>query len=283
MRPLGTLLAAAALLTVGCGARGGDPAHQALAETAARLGEIRSGTVQVRMIVGALRGTQSDHGFEITGPFALPPGARPPNSAPDPALPVGRLDYTQIAGQQRATVTLVSTGAQAFVEVDGTAYKLPPERVEQLRAAAGRPGGPTGFEQLQVGRWLRAPRLTPGPEGTDRIEAGLNVVPALNDLFALARALGVDDQMGLPPLEGREAERVQRAVRAARLEVLTGAEDRLLRRLAIDVELASGTELPPGLDGARMDFDLAVADVNAPVAVQAPPDPRPFPELRDAG
>jgi hypothetical protein len=167
-------------------------------------------------------------GFLLDGPFALPErGGR---------LPSADVDYTRVAGRKRATVGIVSTPRAAFVRVDGQAYELPPERERELRSAAGSPEGSSGLERLRIDTWIRDPDLSPGPPvdgaDTDRVTSSVDVVRAANALLAAAGETGPEDS---PAIAGQDARRLEGAVRSAKLELLTGAEDRLLRRMVLDL------------------------------------------------
>src|SRR2546423_8969902 len=131
MRLAAVLLAVAALAT-GCGQ---NHAHQVLSDTAKNLGKIHSGDLTLRLVVSPRQGTKGRIGFELSGPFALRPGA----------LPVARVAYTQIAGAHEATATFISTGAKTYAEVNGKVYELPASATETVRRAAGGIGGASGF------------------------------------------------------------------------------------------------------------------------------------------
>lgn len=130
---------------------------------------------------------------------------------------------------------------------------------------------------------MRDPRSSDGDDiggdSTDKIESELDVVAAVNDLLTLAGRVGAGGQ----PLGGEEGQQLRNSVKNARLEVHTGTEDRLLRRLRITADL--DPELPEALEelaraaGATVEFELQVANPNDPVEVEAPADARPFAEL----
>src|SRR5256714_7932335 len=129
---LGSVLLAAAALAAGCGQ---SHAHQVLADTAKNLGKIHSGDLTLRLVVSPRQGTKGRIGFELSGPFALRPGA----------LPVAKVAYTQIAGAHEATATFISTGTKTYAEVNGKVYELPSSATETVRRAAGGIGGASGF------------------------------------------------------------------------------------------------------------------------------------------
>jgi hypothetical protein len=274
VRRRAALLAACALLA-GC-AGGGDDPQEVLSETAANLNDIRSGTLHVdfRLEPRGPRGSEP-FGFSLDGPFAL--GGSGP-------LPVAEIDYTQTVGDASETVTLISTGREAFVRTGGRTYELPPEQTAQLRGAAGQLRAGAGLGEFAIDEWIEDAELHDGGEvggaETDRVTAELDVVAAVRDLVGLVRQLGRD----APQLSEQDAERLADSVRSSRFEVYTGEEDRLLRRLELEVDL--GLDVPRelrgalgSLVGAKVVFELGVDDPNSPVSVETPRGALPWSEL----
>jgi hypothetical protein len=274
VRRSAALLAVCALLA-GC-AGGGEDADEVLSETAANLDEIRSGTLHVDFRLEPRGPTGAEaFGFSLDGPFAL--GGSGP-------LPVAEIDYTQMVGDESATVTVISTGQATFIRTGGRTYEMPPEQAAQLQGAAGQIRAGAGLGEFAIDEWIRDPELDDGGDvggaDTDRIEAELDVVAAVRDLMGLARQLGQDrSQLG-----DRDAEQLADSVRSSRLEVYTGKEDRLLRRLELEVDF--GLDVPRelrsalgSLVGARVVFELGVDDPNSPVSVETPQDALPSSEL----
>jgi hypothetical protein len=269
IRPATTLLAALlALALTGCGDSGPSSVLQ---ETSDNLSDIRSGDLALRVLV---EGGGKQAGFELKGRFAL---------ADEGELPVADLDYTQIAGDQEETVTLISTGAKAFVAIGGEVYELPERQTASLRSAGGQVSGDSGLGSLDIGGWLLEPRFSDGGKvggtETDRIQANLDVVRAANDILALVAGL---DGSEATRLEGRSAEQLRAATKSATIDVFTGKEDRLLRRLVIDAKL--GAHVPAALQEqlgelgkARLTFELGIADPNGDVKVQEPKGAKPLP------
>src|SRR2546423_10621033 len=105
------LVAALVPALAGCG--GGGDATPILSRTAANLGKIHSGRLDLKFLVTPKDG-KGRVGFELHGPFELRRG-----------LPVADVDYTQIAGDRSPSATLISTGDRAYVDVGGRAYELP--------------------------------------------------------------------------------------------------------------------------------------------------------------
>jgi hypothetical protein len=274
MRRLAILLVAGLTLAACGGSDGG--AEDVLAETADNLEKIESGNLSMRLVVTPKGKDAETVGFELRGPFSLEgPGE----------LPVARIAYTQIRGSERGTVTVVSTGRKAYVEVGGQAYELPPEQAGQLRQAGKALEQGKGLGELGIDDWIEDPELSDGGtvDGTetDRVDAGLDIAAAARDLVELGRGLG---RKSLNRLSDTDGQTIQRATRSAKLRLFTGKEDRLLRRLDIDVDL--GFDVPSDLRaalgslvGARIDFELGVDDANRSVTVNEPKDVLPYSEL----
>ena len=242
-------LAAVAAVAALCGlaptACGGEAPGEVVARTQDNLARIRSGDLDARLVIAAEGPKRTGAtGFELRGPFEL---AR---SAGD--LPKARIAYTQIAGSRRATVTLVSTGERAYIEVRGKAYELTSDQERQLREAGGPLGGgsgsgapgataaPTG--SLDLAAWLREPDLSAGERiggaETDRVTGEVDVASVVTDVLGAAERLGVSGEaVGGGALRGAGDERLDRAVSASSIELLTGREDRLLRRLQLGIKL----------------------------------------------
>jgi hypothetical protein len=263
-----------AILAVAAGCGGGGHANHVLSQTADDLGKIRSGDLTLRLVVSPREGTKGRIGFELRGPFALRPGA----------LPIAKIAYTQIAGAREATATFISTGTKAYAEVNGKAYELPPESTDVIRQAAGGIGGSNGLGQFEIGSWFDDPKVSEGDNlgdgSTDHVVADLDVVAAANGLLGLVRDLGRD----APTIEGDAADQLKDAVESSNIEVWSGKDDHLLRRLLLEADL--GLDVPESLRralgdvvGAKVEFELAIAKPNQPVSVPPPTNPLPSSEL----
>jgi hypothetical protein len=268
-------LALAAVALAACGGDGGS-AEDVLAETADNLEEIQSGRLTMRLVVTPKGEDAETTGFELRGPFSL---AGPGD------LPIARIEYTQMRGSARGAVTVVSTGRNAYIEVDGQAYELPPEQSDELRAAGEDLEEGKGLGELGLDDWIEDPKLSDGGVvagvETDRIDADLDVASAAHDLVEVARGLA---QGSLEDLSDADEQTIERATRSAKLQLFTGEEDRLLRRLDIAVDL--GFKVPSelrnalgNLIGARIDFQLRIEEPNRPVTVDEPEGALPYSEL----
>ncbi len=78
---------------------------------------------------------------------------------------------------------------------------------------------------------------------------------------------------GQTGLTEAEVKRLARTVSASSIEILTGKDDRLLRRLRLSVALDVPPELRPktgGTTALEVKVDMALRKVNRPVRVNAP-------------
>jgi hypothetical protein len=117
-----------------------------------------------------------------------------------------------------------------------------------------------------------------------RVTGAVDVVKALNDIVAVAADVGPAPDEELRPVDPAGADRVKRAVRSSTLEVITGQDDHLLRRLRLDVTFAAGDleglqqALGP-LAGSSLHFEVDLTGLNRKVEVDVPPSVRPLADL----
>jgi hypothetical protein len=261
MRALGSLVAVFVLALAACG--GGDDATDILAETSANLAQIRSGDLSMELLFATRDGERA--GFTLEGPFALR----------QRGLPEAQLDYTQVAGDQTATQTFITKGDQAYVRIAGTTYELPPETAASLSSTLGTSGG---LESVELSSWLENPSVEGseeiGGDETDHIRADLNVSATVSTLIAIASQLGGTEPLGT--FSGTSAEQVEGAVESAEIDVWTGKDDRLLRRIQIAIDFAPAAEKVKDLLGTSLDFTLEISNPNEPVTVEQPTDAQPY-------
>lgn len=271
MRRLRNGLLLGAVVVV-CAACGGGGAEDVLGDTAGNLGKIRSGVLDMTLLVEPRDG--DPFGFELRGPFSLA----------DDGLPLLDVQYTQIANGERATVNLVAADDKAYAVVDGQAYELPAEQASSLASASAAVSGRGGLNELALDDWIEDAEVSEGGSvggaATDRVRGKIDVVAAANGLLELTRSFG----RAMPAIEGDDAKQLEEAVRSTLFEVYTGKDDRLLRRLLLEADF--GLEVPADLRsalgdlvGAKFTFRLAVDDPNTDIQVEAPESVLPYSEL----
>ena len=244
-----------ALVAAGCAGDAG-PAGPALRQTAANLERIESAALSLSVRMEPKEG--EEFGYEIDGPIRL---------GSDGELPVADVDYTQRANDEEETVRLVlAEDGTGFVERAGERTVLGESQLADLRES-GALLGEDGLTTLGFEKWIDDPKLSGGPDGTEKVTADLDVAAAMAGLSALAGLLQQD-----VVLTAEQRRQVADAVEDSSFELLTGKDDRLLRRLALAFTLAA--DVPEDLRdalgdavGASFSFELELDDVNEPVAV----------------
>jgi hypothetical protein len=259
-----TLLAVVALAAAACGGGSGQSAQEVLAETSNNLGDIQSGDLSLDLLFSAKSGERA--GFTLQGPFKLERGN----------LPEAQLDYTQIAGGRTATQTFVMAGGKAYVSVRGTTYELPATAGQGIATALGNSGG---LQVIDLSNWIQSPTIEDGGEvggaDTDRISGRLNVATVVSGLVAIASQFG--GTTPLAPFQGASAQQVEDAVDTATIDVYTGKDDRLLRKLDVRVEFSPAAEKVKRLVGAAVRFTLGIDNPNEAVSVEQPANAKPYP------
>lgn len=273
------LLAAlvAALTLVACG--GGDDSETAdrsateiLEETFAGGDPVQSGVLTVALDVQTEEGSgiTGDAALKLTGPFETPEA--------DDELPRFDFDLT-ISGEgaQALQAGAISTGDAGFLSFQGTDYAVPDDLFQEFRdgfveSQQGSDDGSAAPIDPQVPDWATDPQKAGTEEvggvETEHITAGVDVAALFSKVREATDQVGsVAGQAG--QVSKGDLEAIERQVKAAKVDVYTGAEDLRLRRLVVDVTLQSGTAT----------FTLEIADLDEPQDIGEPSDPKPIDEL----
>ena len=220
--------------------------------------------------------------LNVGGPFAAPR---------DGELPRFDVGFATTLATHRFTGAISSTGGQAFMTLDGRPYRIDRASVARLRKGLGdqSAGRRRGLRALGIDplRWIVRPRAR-GTQQLDgvtvtRVSGQINLARVLEDLDSLLTKAGGSAAAGgfLSPAARRE---FADAVDASHVDVLSGADDHLLRELRIGATFSfkkhGGLTPVPGLSGGKLTVSLAIADPNATrVNVRAPERARPLSEL----
>jgi hypothetical protein len=191
---------------------------------------------------------------------------------------------------------VTSTGDQGFVSFGGTDYEVSGPVFEQFKAryeeAAKKSSGQQGRSLASLGidprRWLtnarNAGESKVGDTDTVKITGDVDVAKLLDDLneaLGRIRSLGVQGAGQLPEqLTDKERRQAADAIKDLEVEIDTGAEDRILRRMVVSmrVETPEGVEAA-GAKAADVRFALQLLDVNEDQDISAPQNPKPFEDL----
>lgn len=259
--------------------------------------KVDSGRLSVNVSVRAQGSPQLSQPVQVSlsGPF---------QSQGKRKLPKFDLSLSFSAGGQRLNAGATSTGTAGFVKLMGTAYQVPAQVVNQLQQAYAQAQANAEAERkrrdqslsalgVDPSRWLRNPRNVGSEEvagaDTEHVAATVDVPRLLQDVNRLlerARAQNLPQAGQLPPaITPEQQQQAARAVRRATFDFWTGKDDRILRKLAITLDLQVPEEeraQAQGVTSGQLSFTLQMAELNEDQRIVAPPNPRPFNELGPA-
>lgn len=291
-RPLLALLLAAVLSLVLAACGGSGEAADSTTDVDALLKETFAGekAVESGRLDLALRvdprgqaGSEGPLALSLRGPFATEGNGR---------LPRFDLDATFDGMGQTLRAGATSTGDAGYVTFQGQDYELSAPLFRQFRAAfeqaqsQGQQSGQPSLSALGIDprRWLTDARnegeTKVGDDAAIKITGGVDVTALLADVDrALAQAGKLGASAGDLPERLTDAQKreIQAGVENPRVEVYTGVEDKILRRLIVTADVRDPEAAQSG--AAAVKLDLAITDVNAEQRIEAPKDPRPFSEL----
>jgi hypothetical protein len=289
---LALMLAGAATLS----ACGGEEDVQAILEEtfAGEDKEVDSGRVALGLRVTPTGGTPATGPIaaRLEGPFAA--------SEEEDGLPAFDLDLSLNAGPQAFTAGVVSTGEAGFLRFQGGTFQLPEQVFAQFRQgylqsrerSEQEEDGPQSFASLGIDPrgWLHDPQIVGeeevGGAATTHIRADIDVAALLEDinrLLSQAGELGVA-QPGQTPEQLTDEQRrlLTQAVRSAQMDLWTGADDRILRRLRLEVDYVipeEAREEARGLTNGQLALEITIADLGEDQEIEAPEGARPLEEL----
>ena len=286
------LVAALAIGVAACGG-GGESASSStdvntlLSDTFKGNKDVKSGNLNLSLKIDA-KGAQGVNGpitINVSGPF---------QSQGKQKLPKFKIDFAFEGAGQNIKAGLTSTGDKGFVNFNGTDYVVSDQVFKQFKA---------GFEQAQKNgtskqkqslsslgldprQWLTNPKnegeTKVGGDDAIKITGGVDVDKLLEDVnqaLQKTKQLGVQGTQNLPSqLTTAQKKQVTDAIKDPRVEIYTGKDDKILRRMVI----ALGIVAPKGSStsgSANIDFDLSISDLNEDQSISEPSNAKPFDQL----
>ena len=285
------LLAALALGVAACGG-GGDEASsetdvdKLLSDTFKGNKEVKSGKLDLSLRVDAknAQGVDGPVTLTLAGPF---------QSEGEQQLPKFDIDFAFEGAGQSIKAGLTSTGTKGFVNFQGTEYVVSDQVFRQFKSGyeqAQKQGKEQNQSLSSLGldprQWLTNPKnegeAKVGEDDTIKITGGVDVNKLLDDLnqaLRKTRELGVQGTDQLPSqLTEAQKKQVADSVKDPKVEIYTGKEDTILRRMVI----ALGIVAPQGSGqsgSADLKLDLAISDLNKDQEVSEPSGAKPFDQL----
>jgi hypothetical protein len=271
----------------GCGGSSSnseDP-QQVLDQTFNNPTAITSGKLDLN-VSGSAEGQQSGNfSATISGPFQTDPKDKT-------AFP--QLDLTaNVSGSQGGPSisfdgSLIATKDNAYVEYQNQAYEVGTTAFQQFTQAYAQAakqnqanGSSNGFSQFGVDpkTWLTnvSNEGTTDVDGTStiHIHGDADVSKIVTDLQKVSKQTGGTTQQVSPD----QLKQLTGAVQNASIDVYSGADDHLLRKLAVSLSIA-----PPASSGATVskvdiNFSITLSDVNQPQTITAPSNAKPIADL----
>lgn len=301
------VVCACALGLVACGDDTDDASvGTILDETFGKGKEVKSGRLDMSIKLDA-KGLAQINGpitAKLTGPF---------QSSGAEKLP--KFDFTaaiDLSGQS-LKAGAVSTGDKGFLTFQDQAYAISDQLfkqfkdgyAEQARCTAEQDGEASTFSALGISprKWLTGAKKAEGSEEvggtkTTRITASVDTAKFLDDInTVLGKADpqaasdpcakdGEDADKGksASPTQLTDAQRSQlaNAVKSARVDIWTGAEDRTMRRMNVAIDFtvpAAARQQASGLESGKLTFDLTIGKLNEKQTIQAPAKSQPLENL----
>jgi hypothetical protein len=289
MRLLPLLLLALTLLLAACGGDSEEDARALLRQTFSEAKPVESGKVRLDLAVDGNGIAQLQDGLRLglSGPFESRGKGKTPRFDLDLSLGTG--GATLKAGA-------VSTGEEGWLKLQGQAYALSKETFDQLLKSSRSTSGTGGLTLKGLGvepeTWLDEPEVVgrEDVDGTpaDHVRGTVDVPTLLEDASTLlqrAGSLGVAGAPSTPAkLSAEQRETLEKSITSAVVDVWTGAEDRRLRRLRVDVrfdvpEDVRGEGKPEQKGTVRL--DLRFSDLDQRQDIGEPEGARPFSELQE--
>jgi hypothetical protein len=291
---LAFLLALVALSAAFVAACGGDDSDQAssstdvnelLTQTFSGEKKVDSGTLDMSLRLDQTSGS-GDNGavtVRLSGPFV---------AGDKSELPQFQLAFAFDGGSQSVDAGATSTGDKAYVAFQGTDYVVSDQIFRQFKAGyqeAAKKSGNSGKNQsfttlgIDPRKWITNPHnageAKVGDADTIKITGGIDVNKLLADInTALAKVgqLGLSGSGQVPDqLTAAQKNKVVAAVKDPRVEIYTGKDDQILRRLVVNM----GVDDPSSKTAGKVALDLSITGVNDDQEISAPSGAKPFSEL----
>ena len=295
---LAVVLCASLLASCGGGDDGGtdESAQQLINQTFSGEKKVDSG--KVNMDLNAKLAATGAAASQLEGPISLKLTG-PFQSRGEDKLPEVDFDMTVSAGGQKFTAGAVTTTEEAFISYQGTDYKIPQAQFERYKRQVERDARSNNDQQNQFDlatlgvnprTWLRNPKKEGEEEvgGAETVHVSADVrigalLEDVNDLIRRAGRLGLDEQQVPGRIPRNTMRQIEDSVRAAKFDLWTGKDDKIMRRLQIEFSFDTPEDLQSqaqGVEGGTVDMKVEIADLNEDQEITVPKDARPLSELQ---
>ena len=284
----------ASLLMIGCGGASGTQSPAAvLKQTFGPHPPIHSYKLDlaIGIDVKGIKSLSKPLALRLDGPYV--------NSAPR-QLPRFNLNVAINGSGQTFAATATTTADKAFITIAGTPYVLPDQLFQQFKAGYSQASAQTPKQSstsfsalgLSPSNWLVSPRRLAdarvGDAETIHIAANVNVPRLLQDVSKLlgrASQLGISVPNAPKTITPQQQQAIAQAVKSANVDIYTGRDDKILRRLSVAVSLAVAPQsrrLVGGLQSGTIVVDYMRSELGKIQSIPVPANPHPLSELLNA-
>jgi hypothetical protein len=291
-----TAIALAAMLPATIAACGGgsssststaDP-QQVLNETFSNSKSVNSGKLDLELSADVQGNQAGSFQASISGPFESGGNAG--------ALP--QFDLTgKLSGSAPGLPAisfeggLVATKSAAYVEYQGTAYQVPSALFSEIKAAVAQAAQSQKGSQQGLGSALSQAGVKPiewfsnltdkgtatiSGTDTDHVTGDVDVAKLVTDLRKLSALSGSISGQS-QAISPRQLQQLQQSVKTARVDVYSGQDDHLLRKLAVSLDLAPPNGVQSSVSNISINFSLTLSDLNQPETISAPQNVKQIP------
>jgi hypothetical protein len=275
-------------VVAGCGggssSNNEDP-QNVLDETFNNPTKITSGKLDVS-INGSAEGDQSgDFSASISGPFQT--------TTDQTAFPELDLTANISASSGGPSLSfdgsLITTKDNAYVEYQDQAYEVGTDAFKQFEQAYAQAAkqnqsksGGNAFSQFGINpsTWLTnvTNEGTTSVEGADtvQIHGDADVGQIVSDLQKISQQTG---SASTPQITPQQLDQLKSSVKDASIDVYSGTDDHLLRKLSLSLSLAPPASTSSSVSSVNVDFSLTLSDVNQPQTITAPSNAKPLSDL----
>jgi hypothetical protein len=284
-----SLLLTVALVVAACGgsdeeASSSTDVNDLLKQTFTGSKEVKSGSLDLSLKIEASGGESQLDGpvtIRLAGPF---------EAQDEGKLPKFKLEVAFEGAGQSIKAGATSTGEKGYLSFQGTDYVVDDQVFRQFKASFEQAqkqgsGQQQSFASLGMDprKWLTSPKnegdAKVGDDDTIKITGGVDIAKLLDDVnnaLGQASALGLQGAGQVPEkLTDQQKRQVTEAVKDPRVEIYTGKEDKILRRMVVNFgvdDKSSGTS-------GTVAFDVSITDLNDDQEITEPSDAKPFSDL----
>ncbi|MFL5892711.1 MAG: hypothetical protein ACJ75I_08215 [Solirubrobacterales bacterium] len=276
------------VVVAGCGggsSSSNEDPQQVLDQTFSNPTKITSGNLDISLD-GSAEGDQSGtFNASISGPFQAE--GNDPTTFPQFDLTA---NVSGSAGGPSISFdgSLIATKDNAYVEYQDQAYEVGTDLFKQFTTSYAQAAqqsqtqkGQNFFEQFGIdpSTWLTnvSNEGTTDVEGTDtiHIHGDADIAKIFSDLQQVSQQAGGTTQQVTP----EQLKMVQDAVKQASIDVYSGTDDHLLRKLSLALQIEPPAGTGATVSSVDVNFSIAFSDVNQPQTITAPSNAKPLSEL----